>query len=273
MSRCTCIALVMCLASLNATRVLAQTASQPAPFDGPWDSRPKLTGDWGGPREELRGHGITLDISATEYYQGTASGGIHDGFEFGGRADYLLNIDGQKAGLWQGLYINLHGETVYGDSVNLFTGAIVPVNIGRAHPVFFGDETALTAVRFTQVLSENLTLYGGRINTIDNIQQPFMPGRGLDAGFMNAAFVWNPILGRTMNYVQNGVGAAVLAGGYPVFSLTVYDTNNVTTESGFDVLFNNGAVSIPPSACQRISSACRDTRASGARIVPGAMPF
>jgi porin len=245
MSRCTCIALVLCLASLNATRVLAQTASQPAPFDGPWDSRPKLTGDWGGVREELRDHGITLDISATEYYQGTASGGVHEGFEFGGRADYLLNIDGQKAGLWQGLYVNLHGETVYGDSVNLFTGAIVPVDIGRAHPVFFGNETALTAVKFTQVLSENLTLYGGRINTIDNVQQPFMPGRGLDAGFMNAAFVWNPILGRTMNYVQNGAGAAVLAGGYPVFSLTVYDTNNVTTSSGSDVLFDNGAVIYP----------------------------
>ncbi len=85
MSRFTCIALVICLASLNATRVLAQTASQPAPFDGPWDSRPKLTGDWGGLREELRNHGITLDISATEYYQGTVSGGVHDGFEFGGR--------------------------------------------------------------------------------------------------------------------------------------------------------------------------------------------
>ena len=88
-------------------------------------------------------------------------------------------------------------------------------------------------------------MYGGKINTIDNIQQPFMPGRGLDAGFMNAAFVWNPILGRTMNYVQNGAGAAVLAGGYPVFSLTVYDTNNVTTTSGFDVLFDNGAVIYP----------------------------
>ena len=245
MSRCTCIILVMCLASLNATRVLAQTASQPAPFDGPWDSRPKLTGDWGGLREQLRDNGFTFDISSTTYYQGTASGGLQDAFRFGGRNDYLINVDGQKAGLWQGLYINLHGETVYGDSVNLFTGAIVPVNIGRAHPVFFGNETALTAVKFTQVLSENLTLYGGRINTIDNVQQPFMPGRGLDAGFMNAAFVWNPILGRTMNYVQNGAGAAVLAGGYPVFSLTVYDTNNVTTRSGFDVLFDNGAVIYP----------------------------
>jgi porin len=279
MSHFGCLVLVaVCLTSTCATRVLAQasnprygsgldvvgdpaagdmpaageagvssssTASQPAPFGGPWNSRPKLTGDWGGLREELRDHGFTFDISSTTYYQGIASGGLRDTFQFGGRNDYLINVDGQKAGLWQGLYINLHGETVYGDSVNLFTGAIVPVNIGRAHPVFFGDETALTAVKFTQVLSENLTLYGGRINTIDNVQQPFMPGRGLDAGFMNAAFVWNPILGRTMNYVQNGAGAAVLAGGYPVFSLTVYDTNNVTTRSGFDVLFDNGAVIYP----------------------------
>ena len=122
-------------------------------------------------------------------------------------------MDGQKAGLWPGFFVTLHGETVYGDSVNLATGAIVPVNIGRAHPVFSGDETALTAVKFTQALSENFVVYAGKINTIDNVQQPFMPGRGKDAGFMNAAFVWNPILGRTMNYATLGAGAAVLSGG------------------------------------------------------------
>ena len=202
------------------------TAPQPAPFGGPWCSRPKLTGDWCGVREQLRDHGFTFDISSTAYYQGVANGGLQETFRFGGRNDYLLNVDGQKAGLWQGLFINLHGETVYGDSVNLGTGAVVPVNIGRAHPVFFGTETALTAVKFTQALSENFILFGGKINTIDNVQQPFMPGRGLDAGFMNAAFVWNPILGRTMNYSTFGAGAAVLAGGYPVFTLTVYDTSD-----------------------------------------------
>lgn len=36
-------------------------------------------------------------------------------FRFGARDDYLVNVDGQKAGLWQGFSINLHGETVYGD--------------------------------------------------------------------------------------------------------------------------------------------------------------
>jgi porin len=223
---------------------LAQSTG-PAPFGGPWDSRSKLTGDWFGLRDQLRDHGLTFDLSTTAYYQGTASGGLEGSFGFGGRNDYWLNLDGQKAGLWPGFFATLHGETVYGESVNHETGAIVPVNIGRAHPVVSGTETALTAVRFTQALSENFILYGGKINTIDNVQQPFMPGRGLDAGFMNAAFVWNPILGRTMNYATLGAGAAVLSGGYPVASLTVYDTKDDTTTTGFSGSFNNGAIVYP----------------------------
>lgn len=232
-------------ADAAAGAAAANTPPQPPPFGGSWLTRPKLTGDCCGLREQLRENGLTFDISSTSYYQGTATGGLQDTFRYGGRNDYLLNVDGQKAGLWQGLFINLHGETVFGESVNTATGAVVPVNIGRAHPVFFGTETALTAVKFTQALSENLLVYGGRINTIDNIQQPFMPGRGLDAGFMNATFVWNVILGRTMNYVMNGAGTAILKDGYPVFTLTVYDTNDVTTKSGFNELFDNGAVIYP----------------------------
>ena len=245
MSRSTYAIVILCLAWLNVARVLAQTDSQPPPFGGPWDSRLKLTGDWAGLRDQMRDHGITLDISTTTYYQGTATGGLHDGFEFAGRSDYILNVDGQKAGLWPGLFINLHGETVYGDSANLFTGGVVPVNIGRAHPVFSGTAGALTNVRFTQALSENFVVYAGKINTIDNVQQPFMPGRGLDAGFMNATLFWNVILARTLNYATLGAGAAVLQHGYPVFSLTVYDTNDASTRTGFDKLFDNGALIYP----------------------------
>ena len=218
---------------------------QPSPFGGPWFSRPKLAGDWCGLREQLRDNGITADISATTYYQGTASGGLQDTFRFGGRNDYLLNVDGEKAGLWKGFGINLHGETVYSDSVNLSTGAVVPVNIGRSLPVVEGNVTALTGVKFTQALSENLLLFVGKINTVDNVQQPFMPGRGLDAGFMNGAFLYSPILGRTIPYSTFGAGAAFLAQGYPVATLTVYDTNDRSTTSTFDHLFDNGAVIYP----------------------------
>jgi porin len=223
----------------------SSTASQPPPFGGPWNSRPKLTGDWWALREQLRDNGLTFDLSATTYYQGTASGGLQDTFRFGGRNDYLLNVDGQKAGLWQGLGLSVHGETVYGDSVNLATGAVVPVNIGRSLPVVDGTVTALTAFKFTQALSEKLVLYAGKINTVDNLQQPFMPGRGLDAGFMNGAFLYSPVLGRTIPYSTFGAGAAFLAGGYPVVTLTVYDTNDTSTRSVFDKVFNNGAVIYP----------------------------
>ena len=225
----------------------ASTSSppQPPPFGGSWDSRPKLTGDWCCLREDFRDNGFTFDISTTEYYQGIATGGLEQTFLFGGRNDYLLNVDGEKAGLWQGFGINLHGETVYGDSVNLSTGAIVPVNVGRSLPVIDDDVSALTNVKFTQALSENFVLFGGKINTIDNLQQPFMPGRGLDAGFMNGAFLFNPVLGRTIPYSTFGTGAAVLASGYPVVTLTVYDTNDASTTSVFDNLFDNGAVVYP----------------------------
>lgn len=233
------------LGLLTSARVFAQTDSQPPPFGGPWDSRPKLTGDWGGLRDELRDHGITLDVSATGYYQGTASGGLEEGFELGGRSDFVLNVDGQKAGLWPGFFIRVHGEAVFGDSPNLFTGAVVPVNIGRAHPAFLGNAVALSDLKLTQALSENFVLYAGKINTIDNVQQPFIPGRGLDAGFMNAALFWNVILARTLNYATLGAGAAILQHGYPVFSLTVYDTADDSRISGFGKFFDNGVVIYP----------------------------
>ena len=237
-----CIILVgLCLWNC-AHSVRAQAPNPPAPLGGPWDSRPKLTGDWGGLREQLRDHGITFDVSASTFYQGIASGGLDESFEFGGRNDYWLNVDGQKAGLWPGFFVTLRGETVYGDSVNAATGAIVPVNIGRAHPHVSDDETALTAVKFTQALSEKFVVYAGKINTLDNVQQPFMPERGKEVGFMNAAFVWNPILGRTMNYAALGAGAAILANGQPMATLTVYDTHDATTTTGFANLFDNGAV-------------------------------
>ena len=72
-----------------------------------------------------------------------------------------------------------------------------------------------------------------------------MPGRGLDAGFMNGAFVFNPVLGRTIPYSTFGAGAAILADGQPVFTLTVYDTNDASTTSVFDDLFDNGAIIYP----------------------------
>lgn len=211
------------------------------PFGGPLGERAKLTGDWGGFRDSLAEHGVTLDVSNANYYQGITSGGREQTFKFGGRLDYFLDIDGQKAGLWQGLLINLHGETVYADSVNALTGALLPVNMGRLFPEPFGTVTALTGVKLTQALSEHFAVFGGKINTLDLLPQPFLPGRGPDVGFMNLGMVFNPVLARTVPYSTLGGGASVLVDGKPAATILVLDTNNTPTTSGFETFFDNGA--------------------------------
>ena len=49
--------------------------------------RTKLTGDWWGARSELIENGVNFDASTTQYYQGVASGGLQQGFRYGGRND------------------------------------------------------------------------------------------------------------------------------------------------------------------------------------------
>ena len=62
---------------------------------------------------------------------------------------------------------------------------------------------------------------------------------------MNATFVWNVILGTDAELRDVGRRRRRPAHGYPVFSLTVYDTNDDSTRTGFDKLFDNGALIYP----------------------------
>ena len=125
-------------------------AAMPSPFAGDLCERPFLLGDLCGARDELAAHGISINVDTYQFYQGVAAGGVHDVGEYAGRNDYFINVDGEKAGLWKGFFITLHGETRYGDTVNLDTGAILPVNMPEVTPKATGSETALTAVKFTQ---------------------------------------------------------------------------------------------------------------------------
>jgi porin len=217
----------------------APTPPAPPPFGGPLLERPKLTGDWYGVRDTLRDHGITFDISSTNFYQGVTSGGVQDAFKFGGRADIYMNIDGQKAGLWQGLFVTLHDETIYGQSVNSFTGAVSPISLSQAFPIPNGSTNALTGVKITQALSESFVVFSGKINTLDELNQPFTGGRGVDS-FMNSALVFNPIYARTVPYSTLGAGAAYLKDLQPIVSVMVMDTANTPTTSGFENFIQNG---------------------------------
>jgi porin len=211
-----------------------------SPFDGDCCTRPLMLGSLCGVRDQLAAKGITVNVDTYQFYQGVASGGITDNFRYAGRNDYFINVDGEKAGLWKGFFITLHGETRYGDTVNQDTGAILPVNTAELFPLPNGSVTALTGVKFTQALSENFVTFAGKLNMIDEFTMPFTGARALD-GFWNLGMSFPVIVARTVPYSTLGAGAAVLQNGAPVFTVMVLDTNNTPTTTGFQSFFDNGA--------------------------------
>lgn len=215
-------------------------AANHSPFDGDFSDRPFLLGSLGGTRDRLAASGVGVNVYSTQFYQGIASGGTSREFDFNGRMDYLVNVDGEKAGLGRGFFVSLHGETRYGDRVGFNSGSLMPSNTARLFPSPSGEETALTGVKLTQALSENFVTFAGKINTLDELKQPYAGGRGVDA-FMNLGLTLPVAVARTVPYSTLGAGFAILRDMQPVFTMMVLDTNNTPTASGFDTLFNNGA--------------------------------
>lgn len=229
------------LAALGATAPDAPpTPPTPPPYDGPFLERTNLFGDWLGARSQLRDHGVTWDISSANFYQGVTAGGLQRAFPFGGRGDMLLHVDGGKAGLRQGLFIDLHAETLYGLSANPLTGGVLPVSIGQSLPLPDESVTALTGVKFTQALSERVVGFFGKVNTADGYNQPFTGGALGVNGFWNTGLVIPPVLARTIPYSTFSAGFAVLKGTDPVLAVAVFDTRNTPTTSGFEEFFTNG---------------------------------
>ena len=214
--------------------------SIPPSFSGPIFERLKLSGDWHGRRTCLQGCGVTFDLSTTQFSQGVATGGVQQAFQYGGRNDYFLNLDGEKLGLWNEVSVTLHGETRYGESVNSIAGTLLAPNLLLGLPLPSGSVTALTGVTFTRNLTEDLQIFGGKLNTLDGYEQP-LTGAGNWNGFQNTAMLYNPVFARTVPYSTFGAGLAYLRNEETVFSAIVYDTNDTPTVSGFDAFFNNGA--------------------------------
>ena len=199
----------------------------------------KLTNYWWGARPSLAEQGVTVDINTTQYYQGVASGGLQQDFRYGGRNDYFVNIDGEKIGLWKGMFVTLHGESRYGQSINSLTGTMMPPNLALLLPKPGDPVTALTGVKLTQFLSEDFLVFGGKINLFDDFKQP-ITGAGPTNGFMNTSLMLNPVLVRTAPYSAFGAGAVYMQNMQPIASFAVFDTNSTPTTSGFDTFFDNG---------------------------------
>lgn len=215
-----------------------------ASHDSFWN-RDKLFGDVGGARTALGKHGIAVDVRLNQFYQDVTDGGVRENDEYGGHLDYIVNIDGEKLGLWKGLYLNLHAEYQYGDTVLGDAGVLSLVNGGMLYPLPGETATEVTGWSITQGLYQKgdtaVALMLGKVHGIDllNTTWPFLElGKN---GFMN--FNVSVPLGPLMRYLSLahlGAGLLVLDKQQVKAAVVVLDTHNATTSSGFSKLGDNG---------------------------------
>jgi porin len=157
----------------TAGQVRAQPYDVPATWGGDILSRPRLTGDWGGLRDELGKKGIVVDLDMLTTPQVVMSGGRSTGGNFWGNLDYTLNVDTGKLGLWPGGYFKISADTGFGSNVFHDAGATVPVNTAALIPFPNDRTTALTNLTLMQFLSPQVGLLAGKINTFDLAETEF----------------------------------------------------------------------------------------------------
>ncbi len=155
------------LSALGAAMpLLAMPYPVPETWGGELASRPRLTGDWGGVRDEMAKNGVVLDLDVYWMPQTITSGGKDDGSGAWGNAIATLNVDTQKAGLWAGGFFKVQTVTSFGDNVMRDTGAIVPANITWMLPSPTETDTGLQELTYTQFFSHQLGVFLGKINAI-----------------------------------------------------------------------------------------------------------
>jgi porin len=113
--------------------VRAQLVDVPATWGGDVWSRPRLTGDWGGLRDELGKKGVVFGVDLLVTPMDVLSGGRSTGGDNWGNVDYTLNVDTDKLGLWPGGVLKISGDSSFG-SITQNSGAIVPINTATLIP-------------------------------------------------------------------------------------------------------------------------------------------
>ncbi len=203
-------------------------------------NRDKFTGDWEGLRTDLLDRGIDAQFRLSQYGQGVASGGVDKNSEYGGTLDYRVKTDLRKLfGLWQGLSVDMHARTRFGQDVGADAGAFALPNAGLLMPLPGNyDGTDITGITINQMFPAypgHLGLFTlGKLDIIDAVTL-FFPSVGYgQEGFSNinalvSALPWFGAVNGLSLYggwlatinEEHGIGESAI-----VFT----GTENVTTE-------------------------------------------
>lgn len=150
----------------SALPLFALPYQTPDTWGGDLASRPRLTGNWGGVRDDMAKKGLVFDLDAYWMPQSITNGGKNETSESWGNAITTINLDTQKAGLWAGGFFKIQTVTSFGRNLMRDTGAMVPANISWMLPSAIKTDTGLQEFTYTHFLSPQFGVFLGKINAI-----------------------------------------------------------------------------------------------------------
>src|ERR1700690_263796 len=236
---CVCnAALIFIGLTLTVAAARAQPYAVPPTWGGDIATRPRLTGDWGGVRDELGKEGVVFGVGLLSTPFGVVSGGRNTGSDTWSNVDYTLNIDTQKLGLWPGGFLNVSVDTGFGSPIFDHAGAIVAVNTAALLPQPNDETTALMNATFMQFLSEKFGLMLGKFNTFALGYQEFYGD--YNTQFLNAAFAF-PMTLIQAPFSAFGGGVIALPTEDITLSVLALGADGTATNNNVGDAFSNGA--------------------------------
>jgi len=219
---------------------IAQPVDIPPTWGGSFLDRPRLTGSWFGLRDEMGKKGIVLDLDLLQFPQGVMTGGRDTVAEYSGLAEYTLNVDSQKMGLWPGGFLNVMAMSSFGDNVNNASGALLPPNILSILPQPDGtNTTALMNLSFMQFLSPKFGIVVGKLYTLGADDNEF--AHDFHSTFTNTALDFNATLG-LFPFSAYGGSLIFLPWEGATFTVGVLDPSGTGTNNDISEAFSTGVL-------------------------------
>ena len=198
--------------------------------------RPKLTGDWCCKRTRLARKGIFLDARWLQVAQGVVDGGRRERWAHTTNLDFYAKFDLMRMRIVPGALVSMRAQSRFGSTANTESGLLLPVNTAGSYPLTtVPDEEvpiALTELNWTQMVSEKLGFFLGKITTM-NVANEFAGGEGYSQ-FMNFQFIFPAAFAQFVPYSTLAAGVVWMPSARVTVSSMLMNTADSSTTTGFD---------------------------------------
>jgi porin len=182
---------------------------------------------------------VVLDLDLLQFLQVVASGGQDEVARYFGLAEYTLNVDTQKLGLWPGGFLRVQGMSGFGESVDSASKAFIPPSLVSLLPLPGETTTGLMNLTFMQFLSPHFAAVAGKMSGLGADENAF--AHDYHTTFVNAALDFN-MATALFPLTAFGGGLVILPWEGAVFTAAALDPDGTATNNDISEAFKDGVL-------------------------------